>query len=629
MRPRLSQNPLAIVGFFVALCPAMAQTGLWRPQAVCEDSLALRTERGVELTRQSEHLCWTESVLDSTDLQLQGSWKSEWIKPSGQVERRRQDGRWHLSALHPYKSWLAFWLATQGELFDERATPPAKVPSPSLESLPRTWQMQTPFLPSSPVSPTTIRILRGGGGLQLAPLTHTEVVAGTGLLEDRRFGHITSGPLWEATAKVTGWDISGYVQDLELRAESENPGSQHNRDLHGRYEAHRDFAPGTSNHALISATELHRGYLLDAAGRLATRRENSALFNDRLTYAIRPDLGFNLSGELRNTKTEIAQAERKSSLKEVRAAFDAALLRRAGRFSGTMGIGMQSVTQTIDGDILQGRQTNLRMDAGFQPSLQDSFYGGFEVSKYQLDTRDPRNFDDRDELRFAFLLGGVGRLNPQFGWEIWTRATLDHLVYLFKERSANNRWTRLLLLSSRLHHRPSRTIRQTFAFEVSANYQAFDYEFDPRQVRSTVFRKLQLGDSLAVEWTRWLAMVLRVTYQREELGRLFWHEFQEERSDEVTAVYSSIEFPCRIRRQTLLIFGGRFDHRRGIRFPTADFEQKEVFQDLQTYGPTWGLRHNIRTTVTINGAGQFLRQLELGREDRWLVMGEIGVSFRW
>jgi len=605
MRPRLSQNPLAVVSMFVVLYPAATQAGLWRQPAVCQDSLALRTERGVELTRQTEHLCWTESALDSTDFQLRASWKSEWIQPGGQIERRRQDGRWYLSALHPFKTWLAFYLASQGELFDERTAPPTSI------------------------SPTTIRILRGGGGVRLMPVSHTEIVTGAGALEDRRFGHTTSGPLWEAAAKVTNWDIGGYVQDLELKAESENPGSQHNRDLHGRYEARREFAPGTSNYAQISATEIHRGYLLNAAGRLATRKENTALFSDRLTYAIRPGLGFHLSGELRNTNTEVAQAERKSSLKESRAAFDATFLRRANRFSATMGIGMQTVTQTIDGDILQGRQTNLRMDAGFQPSLQDSFYGGFEVSKYQLDTRDPRNFDDRDELRFAFLLGAMGRLSPELSWEIWTRATLDHLVYLFKERSANNRWTRLLLLSSRLHHRPSRAIRQTFAFEVSANYQAFDFEFDPRQVRSTVFRKLQLGDSLSVEWTDWFATVLRVIYQREELGRLFWSEFQEERSDEVTAVYSNIEFPCRIKQQTLLIFGGRFDHRRGIRFPTADFEEKEVFQDLQTYGPTWGLRHNIRTTVAMSAAGQFLRQLELGRDDRWLVMGELGVSFRW
>ncbi len=623
------RNGLTLAISLLAGYSASATAGIWRPQAVGEDSLELRTERGVELTRQIEHLCWTQTALDSTDLQVIGSWKTEWITPGGQVERRRQDGRWYLSALHPVRSSLAFWLATEGELFDERTPGSPKMALPPLENLPQRWQVQRLPTISSSVSPTTIRILRGGGGLRVEPLHCTELVTAAGLLEDRRFGLRTSGTLWEAAANVENWNTGGYVHNLNLQTQSENPGAQHNRDLHGRYEVRRDFSPGTSNDAEISASELHRGYFLDAAGRLATRKERNAHFADRLTYAIRPELGFNLSGELGNMKTEIAQGERKSSLEESRAAFDAALVRRANRFCGTMGIGMQSVTQTIDGDILQGRQTNLRFDAGFQPNAQDSFYSGFEVSKYQLDTRDPRNYDDRDELRFAFVLGGLGNLNSYLSWETWTRITLDHLVYLFKERSANNRWTRLFVVDTKLHHYPTPSVRQTFGFEISANYQAFDYEFDPRQIRSTVFRRLEMSDSLAIAWTHSLSTVVRVSLQREELGRLFWHEFQEERSDEITTIYSSLEFPWQIGRATWLIFGGLYNHRRGIRFPTADFEEKEVFQDLQTYGPTWGLHHEIGTGLVANGRGQVVRQLELGNEDRWLVMGEIGVTFRW
>ena len=104
-----------------------------------------------------------------------------------------------------------------------------------------------------------------------------------------------------------------------------------------------------------------------------------------------------------------------------------------------------------------------------------------------------------------------------------------------------------------------------------------------------------------------------MTWKREELGRLFWREFQEERSDEVTSVYSRLEFPWQIGRRTTLVVGGLWNHRRGIRFSGGDFNQTEVFQDLQTYGPLW----------------KVVRQLELGRDDRWLIMGDIGVSIKW
>jgi hypothetical protein len=623
------RNGLTLAISLLAGFITSASAGIWRAPMMYQDSLALRTERGVELTRQTEYLCWSDTALDSTDLQAIASWKTEWIGPTGQVERRRQDGRWYLSALHSWKPWLGVWAATQGEFFDERAPSSQRTASPSLENFPENWELQTPSIVSSSVSPTTIRILRGGGGLRLQPLSHMELVTAAGVLEDRRFGLATSGPLWEAGAQVADWDISGYVQNLSLQAESETPGAQHNRDLQGHYEVQRDFSPGTSNDAEVSVSEIHHSYFLDAAGRLANREERDTHFADRLTYAIRPDLGFNLSGELGNAKTEISQGQRKSSLEESRAAYDASLMRRANRFSGTIGIGMQSMTQTIDGDILQGRQMNLRLDAGFQPNAPDSFFAGAVVSKYQLDTRDPHNYDDRDELRYTFALGGLGILNSYLSWETSVRVTLDHLVYLFKQRSANNLWTRLFVVDAKMHHDPLSWLRQTFGFEISANYQAFDYEFDPRQIRSTVFRRLELSDSLAVEWTRSLSTVACVTLQREELGRLFWHEFQEERSDEITTIYSSLDFPWQIGRTTWLIVGGLYNYRRGFRFPTADFEEEEVFQNLQTYGPSWGLHHEIGTSFVANGKGQIVRQLELGQENRWLVMGEIGVTFRW
>jgi len=627
--PSDSQHILFPAVFFFFVQNLFANPGLLKPVSLGEDSLAVRTERGVELTRQSETLNWAWKPENTTNVHLLSSWKTEWIQPGGRTERRRQDGRWYLSVHHPLKPWATPWLATQGEFFDERAPRSLDKTSPRVESVPRSWPLQAPLALSSAISPATTRILRGGGGFRVQPLNQTEFVAGAGFVEDRRFGHVTSGPLWESAASLANWNVSGYRQNLSLQAEEENPGSQCHRDLHARYEVQREFSPGTSNLAEISASEIRRTYFLDQSNRLATRKEKRARFGDNLTYAIRSDLDFELDAELLDTKTEIVQGERKSSLKETHAAFEAGLLRRVRRFSSAARLGMQAVTQTIDGDILQGRQTNLSLETGFQLSRKDSLHTGIKVSKYQLDTRNPRNDDDRDELRFAFSSGAVGSLNPYLGWEVLARVTLDHLVYLFKERSANNRWTRLFLLGSKLRHHPAEVLQQTFAFEVSANYQAFDFELDPRQLRSMVFRKLQASDSLAITLTRVLSATAHLVWQHEELGRLFWHEFQEERSDEVTAVYSSIEFPWHVGRRTLIAFGALWNHRRGIRFPEGDFEKEEVFQDLQTYGPIWTIQHGLGTSFVIDARGQVVRQLELDRENRWLVMGEIGVSVKW
>lgn len=612
---------------FIPEFPSMA--GLWKSPGIGRDSLASRTERGVELTRQSEYLHWSRNVAARMDFRLTASWKSEWIQPGGETERRRQDGRWNLLVGRQWKPWVKLWGATQGEYFDERPSRPSVDVAPPFRRVPGDWQMDEPATFVRSVSPVTVRILRGGGGVQTRPFTNLELIGSAGAIEDRRFGHVTSGPLWGVTGNLTDWELSGYKQDFTFEAEGENPGCHRNRDLRTSYKVFREFSPGTVGRADVSASEVRRSYYLDASNRLATRKERRARFSNSLTYAILENLDFELDGELFDTKTEIAQDNRESSLEESSAGFETRLVRRVRRFSGKLGLAVRSVTQTIDGDILQGRQTNLDVGAGFRASRRDSIFGRFDISKYQLDTRSTQNNDDRDELRLGFLVGGRRTLNPYLGWEAWARVTLDHLVYLFKERSANNRWTRLFFIGSKLRHRPSKTFTQTFTFEVSANYQAYDYENDPPQVRSTVFRRLSGGDSLAIEWTRTLSTVARIRWQREELGRLFWHEFQEERSDEVTAIYSRLEFPWRIGRRTVVALGGVWNHRRGVRFPTTDIEEKEVFQDLQTYGPVWSFQHGLGAPLTVDAGGQVVRQLELGREDRWLVMGEIGVSIKW
>ncbi|MBU1935960.1 hypothetical protein KKG05_01050, partial [bacterium] len=340
--------------FSAATSPTYA--GIWKPIGEDRDSLAFHTLRGVELTRQSEYLHALIKTPTRTDLELTSSWKSEWIQPGGKTERRRQDGRWHFSALHSLAKPVKLWLSTQGELFDERAT-----------------------TPSAMISPATIRVLRGGGGAVYEPIPHLELVAGAGAIEDRRFGHITSGPLWEAAGKLRDWNNSGYIHNFDLKTEWENPGSYRNRDLQARYDVRREFSPGTTGRAELEAMEIRRSYFMDERDLLAARKERRARFHNGFTYAIRDDLSAEFEGELLNTKTEIEQGASESSLEEARAALETGLVRRTRRFAGRFGVGVNSVSQTIDGDILQGRKTNLSLTAGFQPASRDSFYGGFEV----------------------------------------------------------------------------------------------------------------------------------------------------------------------------------------------------------------------------------------------------------
>ena len=622
--------PLVLAGVLAVALPSPAAPLLPPSAAVAADSAGLRLDKGVEFLRWTHSLAVRRSAPGGVNVLASGVWKTDWQTPPGGGDRQRQDGRWYFGLTRGFLRAADFWMAASGEHFDDRPTNPPPPRRTTLEVTPRSPGIESSpvFLASQGVS--AVRILRGGAGIRSHPWRPLTLYAAAGQVEDRRIGRLRSGlGVWSG-ASLEHWNLSGYEQSLSLAYNRETPRDQTNEDFAGRYEFYREFFAGNSNRTVFSLSTIRRDVYFDATGQSARREEQSWSARDVLSYNVAGGVRTEVTGEIQHRLTEQGQMDRStSSLEENQAGFSGSLQARRGQAEAVLTMGLRSATQTVRGDILQGRKTDLALEGRAPLPGRSLLAARLSVSKYTLDTRNESNYDDRDELRYDFEAAWSKPLYRTLSLELHGVARLDHLVYIFSQRSANNRWSRFFLAGSTLHHRPSSLFEQIARWNVSADYQDYDFETDPVSTRSTVHRRLILADSLTCRIAARLTWAGSASWQIEEFGKLFWGSFEEEKSDETRSLTAAADVLYQAGRDFRAGAGGWWDSRKGRRFAADSKGQDQVFLDLRSYGPTFRFEYAVREGLRFTAQGRALRQFQLNRDDRWIVMGEIVGVLRW
>lgn len=624
------------ITILIALAGAVASAArsyatLLPPSIVVEsDSIGVRLDKGVEFVRLTNSLAVHRILPGRGYAAAAGSWKTDWQTPEGGTDRRRQDGRWYFGVSRDVWRATELWMAARGEHFDDRPTTPAPVIWNEFNVTPENPAVPTSSPSFSSRSISSVRILRGGAGIRVHPWRPLTMSAAAGSVEDRRIGRTRTGfGVWTRAA-VDHWNLSGYDQSLSLDYNRETPRDQTNEDITGRYDLYREFSEGNSNRTILSGSFLTRDVYFDATGQVAQRKERRWGVRDILSYEVMEGVRAEVGGEILHELTEQDQMDRStSSLEENQAGFSASMQGRRGKVETELTAGMRSVTQTVRGDILQGRKTDVMLQGRMPLPDRSMIALRLAVSKYSLDTRNENNYDDRDELRYDFEASWTKPLLRALMFELHGSTRLDHLVYIFKQSSANNRWTRSFLLGSTMHHRPSSVFDHRLRWNVSANYQAYDYETDPFSIRSTVHRRLVLADSATVRAGSRITLSGMAGWQIEEFGRLIWDSFEEEKSDETRSWTAAAQVIGRIGRSLRTGAGGLWDSRKGRRFASESKSQDFVFQDLKSYGPTFMLEFAAEKRLRFAANGRALRQFQLGRDDRWITTGEVVGVFQW
>jgi hypothetical protein len=285
-------------------------------------------------------------------------------------------------------SFADVWMAAEGEHLDDR---PRNLPvaSTGAVDVPPTRHgvdMTPVFVSAQSVS--AVRILRGGVGATVYPWAPLRANVAVGPVQDKRIGQVHSGAgLWTQVA-IDHWNLQGYEQSLNLRYDRENPVNHNSEDFAGQYELFREFFAGNSNRATVSFGSLGRDVYLDTYQRSTRRAERNFGVKDVLTYGVARGLRVETSGEITRQKTVQSQLnEAASSLEENQAGFATAVQGQSGNLTGEARLEMRSITQTVRGDILQGRKTDLGVQGDLALPGRSTLALRAAVSKYSLDTR--------------------------------------------------------------------------------------------------------------------------------------------------------------------------------------------------------------------------------------------------
>jgi hypothetical protein len=135
-------------------------------------------------------------------------------------------------------------------------------------------------------------------------------------------------------------------------------------------------------------------------------------------------------------------------------------------------------------------------------------------------------------------------LSPFFSVFLNTEGTLNHIVYIFSERSSNNNINRIIRLSSGGSYYGT-NISTLNSFEVSANYTVYDFEDITQNFRSFSFRQFTAIDSSKIKLYQDIDFVHFGYIKLSEQGDLKWASFSTHPTRYLQEIYSEPKFVFR------------------------------------------------------------------------------------
>jgi hypothetical protein len=207
---------------------------------------------------------------------------------------------------------------------------------------------------------------------------------------------------------------------------------------------------------------------------------------------------------------------------------------------------------------------------------------GFLISLLRYDTPSELNYDDRDELLQIFRIFLRTKLSESMSLEIPLDISLQHLVYIYAQRSINNNWNRIIKLSPRITY-TSNKLTNKILFFVLANYTVYDFESKVSSVRSFSFRQFNISDSLTLNISEKLDITGMARLILSESGRLKWKEFKEKPFLSINIKDMNLLLTYKFSEK--IKFSAGYRYYREMRFTIRNFK-RTLESSFITYGPT-------------------------------------------
>jgi len=405
-------------------------------------------------------------------------------------------------------------------------------------------------------------------GVSIRPLPYISVTPLVGFRVDRQQDQTDQGWNYKLSSQLDSVDIDGYETLASLRLNVSNLSPRYFRSNGAQLFFAKDFLEGSFDSLRFQWSNNRWDFYIPADSvmqkefgvkeNIRSRVDEIYNVSNTLHYAVGKELSAVVQ-TLVETRTISNAFRYKSLLEPTMIPYDVTVqeqrleggidlnYRDINNIFASVGIHTSErderhILQKIDGvdpDIQQSaseqetqldniqHRTSLRGIFSMPVSSNDfvSFESSAGILRY--DAPDSTNTDDRDELLITLSGRESHRWNEYFNISVTVEATLNHIVYLLAERSANNNWNRIFRLAPELTYTPSPAMRMVNTFEVLANYTVFDYETLIPTVESYSYRQFAFLDSTSYDMSSNMGLDFLLHVRLYERGELQWKAFTE------------------------------------------------------------------------------------------------------
>lgn len=386
-----------------------------------------------------------------------------------------------------------------------------------------------------------------------------------GLSKNEQIGITDTGPIYGGEALLNNVNVNEFKLYSEIKFQNEDINPRKNTLRNFKFNIDKTFENSFRNQLIGLYSEQRKDFYFDADSLISdefeiekniqSRIENRVSIIDRLNISTSlSGLSFFVEGGAawrtidRDTRyvalSDITTSSFDTKINEFRINLNTSLQYVKNNFDGILRLNFSErdekhIAKKIKGasEIIYnlrqeqekrknniGQQTTITALSNFYLSSRDQISISLFHRKLTYNTPSDLNNDDRDELLSMFNFEYRRRLNPFFNLFANFSGSINKVVYIFKERSANNNTLRVAKLASggtlKLGYLTSRN-----EAEVSANYTVYEFEDLNPNLSSFSFRQLALRDSTTLK-------LFRTTYFRflgylkfSEQGDFSWDGF--------------------------------------------------------------------------------------------------------
>ncbi len=441
-------------------------------------------------------------------------------------------------------------LASQGDRWKDDQNASMRLAYRLLPTLEMQGDMQSiVFLDKQSGFNNDVRSFTGTVGFEYTPIPQLYGQAFLGPKWDSRFNQDDRGLNYGVTLRAGNFKWQEYDNNINITVAEDAYDRRRNSNYMTAYRLSREFTENAADSVEIYFSNRRRDNYVSIVGDVESQRENVKGGRNDLFYKLGDFWNLELETLLEFKNVELRQygetsQERRRKRNDQRFNNDLSFVLNSDKIKGNFDIAFWMQEQRYDLNVTNADRPFSSRTAFITPdnsssrlsfnsflrsrfTNRDSASVYVSLSKFQYDTPDTTNFDDRDELRINTRATVSHWFNPALKVELLASANLYHMVYIFGERSADNNWNRIFLLRPIIEYQPTESLRLFQSFEVLANYVDYDFEDVNVNTRSFVFRKFAMTDSLKFKLMPKTWLLLDYRLQIEENGQLYWDEWAE------------------------------------------------------------------------------------------------------